>query len=170
MEIHATTTYNEDIYHELAQLAINSRKNVHIILYILIFLLIFFQIYLVQEHNLPVSDLISTIFVALIYTIFMFIVIPKRWLKLHKAKPDQVDSYTFSDSKIFIKSYSSASSINGTFNYSAINKVVEQENYIFIYIEKTRVLVIDKSTITGGTVENIRNVIISYIGINNYKI
>ena len=42
--------------------------------------------------------------------------------------------------------------------------------YVFLYIAKDRAYIIDKSTVTGGNFDRVRDILIKNIGIKNYKI
>lgn len=55
---------------------------------------------------------------------------------------------------------------SGTTNieYSILFKVMETSEYFFVFIQKQQVFLVDKSTVQGGTIEDVREVIKNALG------
>jgi len=58
----------------------------------------------------------------------------------------------------------------GEIKYSIIPKVMETPKYIFIYQDLRSVYIIDKSTVTNGTIEDIRAKLAQYVPQKKYII
>lgn len=73
------------------------------------------------------------------------------------------NEYMFSDN--VLKVFSKSQEYNGEaqIEYSFFVKVYETTKYLFLYETNNQVFVVDKSTIEGGTVEDIRNKLSTFV-------
>ena len=76
---------------------------------------------------------------------------------------DAENEYIFCDN--VLKTFTKSQEYNGEakFEYSLFVKVYETSKYFFMYQTNNQVLIVDKSTIEGGTVEEIRNKLSAFV-------
>ncbi len=113
--------------------------------------------------DLPLIICVVAAGAALLLDLFMWFVYPKIcYNALAKMKGAQ-NEYTFTEDKIFITTQSSDYNAQAEVEYTLLAKVYETSEYMFLYQTKNQVFPVDKSTVTGGTVEEIRGKIFSYL-------
>ena len=81
----------------------------------------------------------------------------KRYYNSLGSMKDTVTEYTFYDDYFHAISNVEGMSGENHTKYCMIEKVIEKPEYIYIFQTKRQAFIVDKSTITGGTVEDIRN-------------
>ncbi len=69
------------------------------------------------------------------------------------------NEFTFLDDSLKIISKNGKYTGEAEFKYSILPKVIENSKYILVYQNKSQAYIVDKSTIEGGTVEELRNVL-----------
>ena len=81
---------------------------------------------------------------------------------MNKMK-DVENQYIFCDN--VLKTFTKSKEYNGEaeIEYSLFVKVYETSKYFFMFQTKNQVLLVDKNTIEGGTVEDIRNKLTTYV-------
>lgn len=100
---------------------------------------------------------------------YMYFLLPKiKYNSLAKMK-DVENEYVFREEKIDAYTKSEAYSGQAEIKYALLVKVMETSKYLFLYQNNTQVFIVDKSTIVGGTAEEIRNKLSSVTG-NRYII
>ena len=88
---------------------------------------------------------------------YLYFLLPKiRYKALAKMK-DAENEYIFCDN--VLKTFTKSQEYNGEaeIEYSLFVKVYETSRYLFLYQTNNQVFIVDKNTIEGGTVEEIRN-------------
>ena len=94
---------------------------------------------------------------------YLYFLLPKiRYKALAKMK-DAENEYIFCDN--VLKTFTKSKEYNGEaeIEYSLFVKVYETSKYFFMFQTKNQVLLVDKNTIEGGTVEDIRNKLTTYV-------
>ena len=94
-----------------------------------------------------------------------FVSAKRDWIEKATAKmKDAVNEYIFLDD--MIKVFTKSDEYNGEakIEYSLFAKVYETSKYLFMYQTNNQAFVIDKSTIEGGTTEDIRMKLYSFLG------
>lgn len=87
---------------------------------------------------------------------FLYFGIPRiQYNALDKMKMME-NEYTFCDDVIKVSSKSEEYNAEGELKYSMIPKVKETSKYLFVFQTENQVFVVDKSTITNGTINDIR--------------
>jgi len=91
-----------------------------------------------------------------------FITPKKRYNALSKMKEAE-NEYIFLDDAV--KAFTKSQDYNGeaVIEYSLFVRVYETTRYIFLYQTKNQVFIVDKNTVEGGTVEEIRNKLTPYV-------
>ncbi len=173
MEIHSTTVYDKKT------IEIFTRQSVKRIIPLCIVIFAFGSLFTITNiYEMAVlgasADVLFTsifLFALLIFLIvYMFILLPKINYSIHKTATDAVNEYTFYNTKLFVNSNAKGIQSNVETEYSVLYKVIETKDYIYMYISKGRAYIVDKKTLSGGSVEDIRFAITSQIGIKKYKI
>ncbi len=95
--------------------------------------------------------------IILLRNAYMWFFYPKvRYKALAKMKNTQ-NEYNFTDEKIFVTTTGEEYNGEAEIEYSLFVKVYETTKYLFMYQTSNQVYIVDKSTLEGGTVEEIRN-------------
>lgn len=119
-----------------------------------------------DKEILPLSILI--VFCTLLYY-FIDIFMPLINYKLTKISSGLHDILTFYDDEIKVTTQSKNLNSESTLNYDVLKKVYETTEYFFVYISHQQAFIVDKSTISGGTEEQLRNYLIKAVGDKKYK-
>jgi len=88
---------------------------------------------------------------------YLYLLLPKiRYKALAKMK-DAENEYIFCDN--VLKAFTKSQEYNGEaeIEYSLFVKVYETSRHLFLYQTNNQVFIVDKNTVEGGTVEEIRN-------------
>ena len=104
---------------------------------------------------------VNILFLFLIF--FWYFIIPRIQYKSLAKMQNVENEYMFSDN--VLKVFSKSQEYNGEaqIEYSFFVKVYETTKYLFLYETNNQVFVVDKSTIEGGTVEEIRNKLSAFV-------
>ncbi len=111
---------------------------------------------------IPIILIVADLLV-IVLDLFMYFVLPRiRYKSLAKIKGLE-NCYLFSDD--IVKVFSKSKEYNGEaeIEYSLFIKVYETSKYFFLYQTNNQVLLVDKSTIEGGSVDDIRNKLSSFV-------
>ena len=94
---------------------------------------------------------------------FLYFIFPKMQYKSLSKMKNAENQYTFCDN--ILKTFTKSDDYTGQaeIEYSLFEKVYETSKYFFMYQTKNQVFVVDKSTIEGGTVEEIRNKLSAFV-------
>ncbi len=172
MEIHAKAVYDKQTIKKFVKNINLSRPIVKVLTVFIILLIIAYSFSAISsfitENSISVAYIIGIMFFAF-YLFFVNVIFPSLSYRRFSRKSDFINEYTFLDEKMLAKTSSNGISSNAEYQYTAFFKVIETKDYIYPYISKGQVLIVDKSTITDGTAEQIRGAIIEKIGIKNYK-
>lgn len=169
MEIKASSSYDFKtiktfFLHALFR-KINPKKGIIIISLFIILL------YVIVILGAVISDTPETFIKVLAYllglTIFLFYFYfrgPKLCYKNMQKLASINNEFIFTDTNLIITSNNDSVSGETNTKYSGLYKVMETDSYLFIYQNKVSAYIVDKSTIEGGTVEDIRKAISSVLG------
>ena len=94
---------------------------------------------------------------------FWYFTIPRIQFKALAKMKDTENEYVFCDG--VLKTFTKGKEYNGEaeIEYSLFVKVYETSKYFFMYQTNNQVFIVDKSTIEGGTVEEIRNKLSAFV-------
>ena len=168
MEIKAKCKFDFDSIRALTHLTMFKKANpkkrmifwsvVHAVLFVVIILeIIAFGMDLILLVLLGVEML----WLMLMY--FWYFIIPKiRYKSLEKMKETE-NEYVFCDD--VLRAYTKSQEYNGeaVIEYSLFVKVYETSKYFFMYQTNNQVLIVNKATIKGGTVEEIENKLSAFL-------
>lgn len=101
--------------------------------------------------------------IIFLFNCFLYFVFPRmQYRALDKMKGIE-NEYTFCNEGIKVTSKHELYNGDAELKYSMIPKVMETSAYLFIYQSKNQVFIVDKSTITGGSIEDIRQKLIPHL-------
>ena len=98
---------------------------------------------------------------------FAYWIFPKIQYKSLGKLADIENEFVFYDDVIKITSNNTEYSGEAELKYTVIPKVMETTKYLFIFQNRRQVYAIDKSTLTNGTMEDIRRKLKNYVN-NKY--
>ena len=108
-------------------------------------------------------ELLCAAVILFLLECYLYFLLPKiRYNALAKMK-DTENEYVFCDD--VLKTFTKSQEYNGEaeIEYSLFVKVYETTRYLFLYQTNNHVFIVDKSTIEGGTVEEIRNKLSAFV-------
>lgn len=109
----------------------------------------------------------SLLLIVSVYLLFLncfrFFAIPKKQYKSLKNMQNTETEFTFYDDCIRTTTQNVNYSGQSETRYEAIPKVIETSEYLFIYQTQRHVFIVDKSTITNGTIDDIREKLIPIV-------
>ena len=99
----------------------------------------------------------------LVLMCFWYFIIPKIQYKSLAKMKETENEYVFCDD--VLRTFTKSQEYNGeaVIEYSLFVKVYETSKYFFMYQTNNQVFIVDKSTIEGGTVEEIRNKLSAFV-------
>ena len=109
------------------------------------------------------SNLIYVDLFIIALDLYLYFVAPKlRYRALEKMK-DIENNYLFKDNALKVSSKSEEYSGEAEIEYSLFIKVYETSAYFFLFQPNNQAFIIDKSTIEGGSADDIRNKLTSFV-------
>ena len=102
-------------------------------------------------------ELLCVAIILFLLECYLYFLLPKiRYKALAKMK-DAENEYIFCDN--VLKTFTKSQEYNGEaeIEYSLFVKVYETTKYLFLYQTNNQVFIVDKNTVEGGTIEEIRN-------------
>lgn len=118
----------------------------------------------------------TSIFLGALYLFLAVFIIwarataPKRSFKKAEKSGIVTNTYTFTDDALEMVSKSDSIDSTGSVKYQALIKAVEDNDYIYIYPNNVTAYVVDKSTLEGGTMEELRAHLTSVFGKKKFRI
>ena len=167
MEIKANCKFDFDSIRALTHLSLFKKANpkkrflTWSIISAILAVVIIFEIIVFSDAML--IELLCVAGVLFLLECYLYFLLPKiRYKALAKMK-DAENEYIFCDN--VLKTFTKSQEYNGEaeIEYSLFEKVYETTNYLFLYQTNNQVFIVDKSTIEGGTVEEIRNKLSAFV-------
>ena len=130
--------------------------------FLFLFIIIVFEIFAFGMDTMLLV-LLSVEILGLLLIYFWYFIIPKIQYKSLAKMQNVENEYVFYDD--VLKTYTRSQEYNGEadIEYSLFVKVYETTKYLFLYQTNNQVFVVDKFTIEGGTIEEIRNKLSSFV-------
>lgn len=94
---------------------------------------------------------------------FLYFILPRISFKKMRTFKNVENEFVFCDDMLKVVSKTKEYSGEGQIEYTALVKAYETSRYFFLLQTERQTYIIDKSTIENGTVEDIRNKLISKI-------
>lgn len=91
---------------------------------------------------------------------YVYFIVPKIKYKAMAKLKDAENEYIFGDNTVKVSSRSPEYNGEGEIEYSLFVRALETSRYFFLYQTRNQVLIVDKTTVVDGTVEEIRRKLI----------
>ena len=171
MEIKASCKFNLESMKAFTHLLLFKKANPKKRMIFWLIAYLFFSAVIIAEIILLDADTVLFVLLAFIFLWFLlgcyfYFLLPKKQYKALGKMKEIVNEYVFGDEVIGLNSIGDGYNGDGEIEYDLIYKVMETSKYIFIFLNKTQTYIVNKSTITGGTVEELKNKLSSYVGDN----
>ncbi len=168
MEIKAKCKFDKANTRALAHLSsykrFNPKKTVTArTVFCLILLLLLLAELVVSGFNIIPMILIIVDILVIVIDCFVYFILPEIQYKSLSKMKETENNYIFSDNVLKIQTKSEVHSGEHEIEYAMIQKVYETSGYFFIYITRNQVFIVDKSTVEGGSHEDIRNKLGDYL-------
>ena len=95
---------------------------------------------------------------------FLYFVLPKKQYEAMGNMQNAVNHYVFDDETITVKTVTDQYNGEAIINYSALVKAYETQKYIFFYQIDNSAYVVDKSSVSGGSADELKAKLVSFIG------
>ena len=168
MEIKAKCKFNFDSIRALNHLTMFKKADPkkRLIFWFVAFAILFVVIILeivAFGFDTTLAVLLGVEIFGLLLIYFWYFIIPKIQYKSLAKMQNVENQYIFCDD--VLKTFTKSQEYNGEaeIEYSLFVKVYETSKYFFMYQTNNQVFIVDKSTIEGGTVEEIRNKLSAFV-------
>lgn len=94
---------------------------------------------------------------------YSYFLVPRIRYKAMANMKGTVNQYCFLDDSLEVTSNNGSYGGKAELQYTMLVKSMETSKYFFLYQTKNQIYIVDKSTISGGTAEDIRNKLISVL-------
>lgn len=167
MEINAKCRFDYESVKALTHVTVYKKKNpqkafiVRNICSAILVLLILVGMCLGVDTTPIVLLMVAAVIIAL--NCFLHFGIARIQFKaLHKMK-NLENEYTFYEDVLKVSSKAEEYNGEAELKYSLIPKVMETSKYLFVFQNNNQVLIVDKSTIINGTINDIREKLIQFV-------
>lgn len=167
MEIRAKCKYDYDSVKALTHLSLFKKANPKkrfltwsIISAILVVIIIFEMIVF---SDAMLVELLCVVIILFLLECYLYFLLPKiRYKALAKMKEVE-NEYIFFDN--VLKTFTKSQEYNGEaeIEYTLFARVYETTKHLFLYQTNNQVFIVDKSTIDGGTIEDVRNKLTAFV-------
>ena len=168
MKIKATCKYNYECARAATHANIFRRFNPKTVCLMLLILLLadigvqIGNIILKDSNAVSIITIVACLVgIAMIY--FVYYEIPKKQYKAMEQLRNLENKYFFDDEGIAILGQNNEYKGKTEIKYSMIQKAVETSKYLLLYCSCYESYVVDKSTLMNGTIEDIREKLVSYL-------
>ncbi len=168
MEIKASAVYGKDAIVKFSKSQIKDNKIIFIITIVLsMFCALVSIISLTGRLYIEGIGLLLLMAFFLLYTFYLMPIInyKQNMRKFGDIKQD----YVFADKKLTATTDSCGVKGSSEIEYASLIKITETKEYWFIYITKVQAMIVDKSTVTDGSIEDLRALLIKNIDNGKYK-
>ena len=169
MEIKATGTMNLEALCALSRVMMFRKANPRnrMLLWGGVFLLLAAYVGAEIYFSGPEDSLVLSMLILLAVVgmgIYLYFFLPRKQYKNLGKLRNAVNIYTFTEENLHVDTEAKGFSATSDNAYSGTSKVMETDQYFFIWPAKDRVFIVEKATITGGTVEDVRKLVTSHDG------
>lgn len=122
---------------------------------VLLIAILSLEMYLLDFHWVPFTLLLVAVAMLLLELYFYFVLPRIHYNRLGELK-GCTNEYTFTDDSIRLTFYDNGFSGESRIDYKVLNRVIETGKYFFLFQTKSRAFIVDKSTFSDGTPEQLR--------------
>ena len=122
-------------------------------------------LYLILVEQVIIMWVLSglLIFFSVMLSLLYFLA-PVHMYKNSGTLADMRKYFVFRDHEVFVQSSGEMYQGESTVQYSLLFKAMETGAYFFLYLTKTQLYIVDKSTLEGGSAEDIRKAMSAVLG------
>ena len=129
---------------------------------------ILLEMYLLGPQTYLTVMLIVALVVVLL-ELYIYFILPRIQYNALGQMKGCTNEFTFTDDSIRLVSLDNGFSGESRIDYKVLNRTIETGKYFYIFQTKSQALIVDKSTIAGGTPEELRQKLQTVLG-KKYKI
>lgn len=173
MEIKASSKYDWETFKSFYVFSLSKKHRWPSIVLVVVFLLLL-AMYVFEAVNgtfsadlLPSMAMFITLYIAMGFVRF---VLPKIQYNKNKLIHGIENIITFGEQKFEINQNGDNATGTASISYDAIQKIYETKEYIYIYISLQQAHIVDKATITGGSLNDLRALLSNAVGMSKYKL
>ncbi len=173
MKIKASSKYDWETIKKFYAFSFSKKQRWPNIVLVVLFLLLFAMYTLEAVNGTFSMDLLPSMIMFIFVYLFMGFVrfiLPRILYNKNKLIHGVENIITFNEQDFEIKQDGDNAKGTAAINYSAVQRIYETKEYIYIYISPQQAHIVDKSTVTGGSLTDLRILLVSKIGTNKYKI
>lgn len=156
MEIKATSKFDYETIRTFYYMSIKRRVILETVFFAVLEAIIILEMFLFGISSVLCGLAIGIPVGSLIVCLLRLLGV-KSYYKSYGKMKNVKNEYTFLEDSFCAVSNNEGMCGESETKYSMIEKVIEKPDYIYIFQTKRQAIIVDKSTITGGTVEDIRN-------------
>ena len=162
MEIKAKCKFNMDAMKALAYISVFKKRDpkkqmvIRAVVFSAALILAVLCFVLLQNFVLFAAWLAIDVFYIFLYC-FLYFVFPKKSYESLANLKEAENEYVFCDDALKVSTVGTEYHGDAKIEYSLLVKAFESSKYFFLYQTKNQILIVDKSTIEGGTAEELRN-------------
>ena len=170
MEITVKSKYDRKAVKALSHLSMFRKKNpkkgmlILALLYGGIFIYVLLMKLWLKEHFQNALPLMAFCAGAYAVMLFGYFINPRLQYNALNHLKELEQTYTFAENSFSITSNNPLYQGNSDLSYSLLYKVMDTENYLFLYQTKRQVFVVDKSTLTQSEADQLRAWIAPVLG------
>ena len=168
MEIKAKCKFDMDSMKALVHLSMfkkadpKQRMRFWTIVYAIIMAFMIFEL-LIWGKDTTMFVLLGVLVVVYLLESFLYFILPKMRYKALAKMQEAENEYIFLEQVIRCFTKSEEFNSEAEIEYSLFVKVYETSKYFFLFQTNNQVFLVDKSTIEGGTAEDIRNKLLYFV-------
>lgn len=112
----------------------------------------------------PIAALIAALALLFAYVCFAYLYLPKKQYKALGKLQNAVQHYTFTENSFHVSCDTEGYTGENTSDYSVLTRAKETGRYLFLYPQARVVHAVDLRTLEGGTVEDLRALLLPALG------
>ncbi len=173
MEIKASSKYDWETVKKFYAFSFSKKQRWPNIVLIIVFLLLFMMYTLEVVNGTFSTDLLPSMLMFItLYLMLGFVrfILPRILYNKNKLIHGMENIITFGEQSFEINQIGNNANGAAAINYSAIQKIYETKEYIYIYVSPQQSHIVDKSTVEGGNAIDLRMLLVQKIGADKYKI
>ena len=122
-----------------------------------------FEIKLLGPTTMSVILLCASV-LLLLFELYLFFIVPRLRYRALAEMKGCVNEYVFRDDYMLAPSKDNGFDSESRIDYKVLSKTIETGKYFYIFHNKNQALIVDKSTLSGGTGLELRNHLKQFLG------
>ena len=172
MEIHASCKFDFDAIRALTYVGVRKRRKPTSGLIFSICLLILYSVLsvllFVESGEFSFNLSLLAVIILPCFELFALYGIPKMRYKALGKLQGMENRYVFQDRGFLASSSNDVHNGQSNTDYAVLMKAYETSKYFFLFISKNQAYIVDKATVSGGPVDDLRGKLQSILGKKYY--